>query len=305
MHSTLVRILAGLVLPILVLIAAYIASPYVAVHNFVGIAKSGDVDQIDAAVDFPRVRESLKAQFNASLVAHMQTDPAMKDNPFAGLSMMMGPAIIDRMVDAVITPEGIASLVRSGQVKREGAHPAASNPDVKVASSYVTLDRFKTVITNKAGTDAAVTMTFERRGLFAWRLIRVDLPMPADARTTATATPPNPTPLTADGEAAGARAAVRPYEDEGPSDMPATAAGPGDAEALPSYDEAAYCRKIGETAGGSNVVEHNCRAQEARARAEVEAMSIPARTLRVCRDIGGTAGGSYVMLKACVAPDLE
>ena len=305
MHSTLVRISAGMVLPIIVLIGAYIASPYVAVHNFVGIAKSGDVDQIDAAVDFPRVRESLKAQFNASLVAHMQTDPAMQDNPFAGLSMMMGPAIIDRMVDAVITPEGIASLVRSGQVKRDGAQPAASNPNVKVASSYVTLDRFKTVITNKAGADALVTMTFERRGLFAWRLIRVELPMPADSPVTPTATPANPTPGSDGGGDNANRAAANAPEHEGGSDMPATDASPGDAEALPSYDEAAYCQKIGNTAGGSNVIERTCRQQEANARAAVERMSIPSRTLRYCRNIGGTAGGSYVIFKTCIEQELD
>lgn len=186
MHSTLVKISAGLVLPILVLIGAYVASPYVAVHNFANIAKSGDIDQIDAAVDFPRVRESLKAQFNASIATKMQTDPAMRDNPFAGLGMLMAPAMIDRMVDAVITPEGIASMVRAGKVERGGAPAAApSNADVKVTTSYVTLDRFKMTITNKAATSTPIAMMFERHGLLGWKLIRVELPMPSETGAAA------------------------------------------------------------------------------------------------------------------------
>ena len=169
----------------------------------------------------------------------------------------------------------------------------------------MTLDRFKTVITNKAGADALVTMTFERRGLFAWRLIRVELPMPADSPVTPTATPASPTPLSNDGEDTGNGAAVKSREYEGGSDMPATAGEPGDAEALPSYDDATYCRKIGDAAGGSNVIERTCRQQEAGAQAEVEGMTILPKTLRYCGNIGRSAGGSYVIFKTCVEQELE
>ena len=47
----------------------------------------------------------------------MQNDPDMRNNPFAGLGMMVMPAIIAKMVDAFVTPEGISALVKRGKVE--------------------------------------------------------------------------------------------------------------------------------------------------------------------------------------------
>ena len=112
-------------------VGAYLASPYLAVHHFRSVAKSGDASQLEQAVDFPRVRESLKGQFNAAMAARAGSDPALKDNPFAGLAMMMGPAIVDRMVDALVTPDGVwVSVIRDGTVVR--IDPATGDVDTTV-----------------------------------------------------------------------------------------------------------------------------------------------------------------------------
>jgi hypothetical protein len=90
----------------------YVGSPYYAAYSLRNAALEADTDKLDASVDFPAVRESLKSQFSAAMITEMQNDPRMRDNPFAGLGAMMLPALIDRMVDAFITPDGIAALIR-------------------------------------------------------------------------------------------------------------------------------------------------------------------------------------------------
>jgi hypothetical protein len=60
--------------------------------------------------------------------------------------------------------------------------------------------------------------------------------------------------------------------------------------AIPSFDTEAYCRKIGDTAGGSYEIEETCRDEEAKALSQLNSQSIRARTLEYCSRIGDTAG---------------
>jgi hypothetical protein len=46
--------------------AAYLGSPFWAARQFRNAALSADVDRLDAAVDFPAVRESLKSQLSVA-----------------------------------------------------------------------------------------------------------------------------------------------------------------------------------------------------------------------------------------------
>lgn len=73
----------------------------------------------------------------------------------------------------------------------------------------------------------------------------------------------------------------------------------------PLYSSTAYCLKIGETAGGSSVIERSCRDMEAEALATIRARQIPARIRSYCDKIGQTAGGSYVIYNSCVDMELE
>src|SRR5579862_4994538 len=88
---------------------AYFGSAYLAASRFKDAAISADPDRLDAAVDFPAVRESLKSQLSAAMMRKFQTDPHLNGNPLAGLGMMLGPVIVDKAVDAYVTPDGISA----------------------------------------------------------------------------------------------------------------------------------------------------------------------------------------------------
>lgn len=154
---------------------AYGASPYVAVRGFVAAAKQGDAEKLRGSVDFPAVRADLKPQLTAAVTTRMERDPAMRDNPLAGLGAMLMPSILDRMIDSVVTPEGIAALVRAGKVGHAEPESAPSQR-VDYDFRYITLNRFGVALRRHGAAGDPVNLIFERRGLFAWKLVRIRLP---------------------------------------------------------------------------------------------------------------------------------
>lgn len=154
---------------------AYGASPYVAVRGFVAAAKQGDAEKLRGSVDFPAVRADLKPQLAAAVTTRMERDPQMRGNPFAGLGAMLMPSILDRMIDSVVTPEGIATLVRAGKVGHADAGSAAPRR-IDYVLHYIARDRFGVAVRRQGTADDPVNLVFERRGLFAWKLIRIALP---------------------------------------------------------------------------------------------------------------------------------
>ena len=162
--------------------AAYVGSPFWAARQFKEAAISADVDRLDTAVDFPAVRGNLESQMTAAITAKMTSDPEMRSNPFAGLGMAIMPAIISKMVDSFVTPEGISALMKRGKLEKGGHAQTAA--DVNYDYAYHGLDRFAvTVQTAKTKDGDAPKFVFERRGLFSWKLIRLEIPQSAFADT--------------------------------------------------------------------------------------------------------------------------
>lgn len=154
---------------------AYLGSPYLAARNLKATAISGDPDNLDGEVDFPAVRESLKSQISSAMTKKMASDPAMKDNPFAGLGMLMLPAIIDKAVDAYVTPDGIAAMVRGSKPNDSKSTDRAENPDIQYSYDWVNMDRFRVKIANTKTHEDGPAMVFERRGVMTWKLVKIDI----------------------------------------------------------------------------------------------------------------------------------
>lgn len=159
---------------LLVVGGVYFGSPYYAVYSLRNAAIEADTDKLEASVDFPSVRESMKSQLSASLMTHMQNDPNMRNNPFAGLGALMAPAIVDRAVNTFVTSDGIAALVR-GQKPNQYAE-VKENPDIDSSSEYLSADRFRVRLRNTKINEDGPSLLFERRGFASWKLIKVELP---------------------------------------------------------------------------------------------------------------------------------
>jgi hypothetical protein len=160
-------------------IAFYIASPWLAFYQLQQAARAGDRDALEAAVDFPAVREDFKAQLNAAFLTNIESNGHLKDNPLAALGALIVPAVLDRLIDAYVTPQGIATMVAEARTPKPGS-PAPvhhGGGHVTAHSEYVSLDRFKTTMTSKDEPGRPLVFVMERRGLFGWKLVRIELPL--------------------------------------------------------------------------------------------------------------------------------
>jgi hypothetical protein len=159
------------------LAVAYLASPVLGYYRLQDAARSGNQDALEATVDFPAVRESLKAQLSAGLAAKAQSDPKLKSNPFARFGMMLAGALVGKVVDTYLTPEAIGQMV--SQAKAPGAKSPVDgigNPKLEKHYSYISLDRFRVTAVDPARPDRPFSFVMDRRGLFSWKLVRIELP---------------------------------------------------------------------------------------------------------------------------------
>ena len=156
-------------------VLAYLASPYLAVRHFVRAARNGDADRLAASVDFPAVRAGLKPQLAAAVAARVERDPGVRENPLADIGLMLVPTILDRMVDSVVTPNGIATLVRLGRTSpSSGTGGAPGRVDYRYG--YAGIDHFRLTVRRRDNGEQSIGMTFERRRWLAWKLVRIDIP---------------------------------------------------------------------------------------------------------------------------------
>lgn len=99
------------------LLLLYVASPYLSFWRFTRVLRSPDHQQMTSSVDFRAVRESLKQQLRARITKHSPGAQEKKD-PFAGLVERLAPSLIDQLVDAFVTPDGLAALVADPELAR-------------------------------------------------------------------------------------------------------------------------------------------------------------------------------------------
>jgi len=108
------RLIRWVALICIVLLLTYAASPYFSFWRFRTALRSGDSAAISSRMDFPAVRASLKKQ----LVARF-ADATTGHKRWSNL----GPTLIDAIIDAYVTPEGIAALLSNPEALRNLKSP--------------------------------------------------------------------------------------------------------------------------------------------------------------------------------------
>jgi hypothetical protein len=108
------------------------------------------------------------------MTASIETDPRMRDNPYVAMGRILLPGIAHGVVRALVTPEGIAALMRGRKPSERDEGQA--NPDVDRKAEYVDLDHFRVRLRDSRRNQDGATFLFERRGFATWKLVRVDLP---------------------------------------------------------------------------------------------------------------------------------
>jgi hypothetical protein len=149
-----------------VLLLIYAASPYFSFWRFTTALRSGDSAALSSRMDFPAIRASLKKQLVARFTQGTTTQKRWGN---------LGPTLIDAIVDAYVSPEGIAALISNPDVLKSLKHPqqfrfptGKAEDWSKVKHAFFTGPR--TFVVEQKG----IKLRFRYTGL-SWKLYDVDL----------------------------------------------------------------------------------------------------------------------------------
>ncbi len=152
------------------LLLVYGASPYFSFWRFTTALRSGDSAALSSRMDFPAIRASLKKQ----LVARF-AQPTTTHKWWGNL----GPTLIDAIVDAYVTPEGIAALIANPEVLKSLKHPQQFRfPAAKAADWSKVKHAFFTGPRTFAVDREGIGLRFRFKG-WGWKLYDLDLGLDA------------------------------------------------------------------------------------------------------------------------------
>ena len=173
-------ILAAGLLLFLLLATVYLGSPYYAARSLRDAAQAGDGDRLAALVDFPAVRASIAPQVTESIEAAIGRDPRRQDSEYVAIGMMLLPGVVRDTLEAFVTPDGIAAMLRwqrpNARRRPETAADAGAEADIESRARYESLDRFRIRLRNARSQAEGPSFLLARRGFASWKLVGVDLP---------------------------------------------------------------------------------------------------------------------------------
>ena len=160
------RIARWVALGCVVLLLIYGGSPYFSFWRFTVAVRSGDSRAINARVDFPAVRASLKKQLIARFV-HATSSHKRWAN--------LGPTLIDAIVDAYATPDGIAALISNPGALKNLQNPrqfrfSSGKPEDWSKVKYAFFTGPRSFVVDREG----IKLRFRFTGL-RWQLNDLDL----------------------------------------------------------------------------------------------------------------------------------
>ena len=156
-------------------------TPHLAVRAMKAAADVQDAARLSSYVDFAALKADLKSSLSAKLVSHAAAGG--ENNPLQVAGAAMATAIVDPMIDALITPENLALMMEgakthpAGVTKPTAKHDSGSRESSsETSTTYEGFNRFVVTVKHK-GSDATIGLIFQRNGLFAWKLSGLRLPM--------------------------------------------------------------------------------------------------------------------------------
>lgn len=178
--------LLTILLSLSVVAAGYIALPRYTLEQLVDAAEAENIDRLQRYIDFPALRDNLKAGVQRRLRESMdEAIPEELGELFAaGTNLFIGP-----ILQQLVTPEGIAELLRGGKNLREFERdlyreypPEDSQPmaDDEDSTGDWHLQGWRFVDINRVSADyggdgdTQLRLILERQGLH-WRLVDIEL----------------------------------------------------------------------------------------------------------------------------------
>lgn len=174
-----------MILPLLALLALLgwiAAGPFMTIHAIGEAIQAQDSAALSRHVDFPLLRQNLRAQVEDALARRM--GPDLLDSPLAGVAMGMANQAAGGLVDAVATPAGIGAIlegrgllhrISGGGIDPDDAYAHRPPPDPLRDARYRFESPSRFTATVQTATGSPVVVVLLRQGLH-WKLADIRMP---------------------------------------------------------------------------------------------------------------------------------
>ncbi|MDM8356898.1 DUF2939 domain-containing protein [Pandoraea communis] len=190
-----------------VVLGLLFGTPYYTLWRARDAANARDATALSSYVDYPAVRESLKMSLHDELARQMDKQ---RGNAFGSLALALGGWVSDRVVEALLTPEAVAAMLRgdstglppapgapaprdaapqppqaqssSPQAPSAGSESSPLSPSGNEPPRTITRTKFQDFshflvhVSRSNRPERVVTFTLTRRNLVQWRLTAIALP---------------------------------------------------------------------------------------------------------------------------------
>lgn len=145
-------------------------TPHLSVSGMKSAAEAKNSAKLSGYVNFPSLRESLKASFSAKFAPDLEK--MKNDKPFAGFGAAMANALINPLIDALVTPENLGMMVNGYKPHsvKESEKTKPTDTDADISMAYESLDRFVVTVRKTGAPKDVFGLVFHRDGLFSWKL---------------------------------------------------------------------------------------------------------------------------------------
>jgi hypothetical protein len=151
-------------------------TPHLAVRSMRIAAEEKNSEKLSDFVNFPALRENIRGVFSAKLATANAKEKS--ENAVGALGAAFASALMGPMIDAIVTPENVAMMMRGDKpsLERKPAGAETAKSEVEVSMAYEAFDRFLVTAKKKQSADEPLGLVFRRDGLFSWKLSAVRLP---------------------------------------------------------------------------------------------------------------------------------
>ena len=163
---------------LLVIFAIYLyASPYLVLNSIKNAAQQGDADKLSGYIDFPSVKQSMKDQVKAAMVEELAASD--EQDGFEALGTMLAAAMIDPLIDGLVTPDGVALMLQGQKLDfdlnndKPEDKPKAKNEDIDYKAGYLSFNRFKVQIIDADDPNESLDVIMHRDWL-SWKVTRIN-----------------------------------------------------------------------------------------------------------------------------------
>ena len=173
------------------------ASPWLALKDFAQAFENQDTRKIEKLINFPELREDIKVTAKAAMMKSAAVE--LEGDPFAAMGIMMANAIVDPIIDQIVSPAGLQllfsaremsggtdglpenidaiarDLIASGH-RGEAIRGVDAAQSIEVKTEYLGINEFEVQVRNVDMFNESVSFYMRREGLGDWKVNGIRVP---------------------------------------------------------------------------------------------------------------------------------